>query len=321
MKTSETAVQRFEQIACGWRNSHGVAQFLDANITLSRANAMVAIRDSLQLRLAALAVERLENADTAPQAKVGKLNEALNRDFGLQSKDGAKAWEDYLTLVGFEYLEHLPPAVGIEVVLEHLGPLVGPLGKSRSVHCWPYVHGEAVLDLLEPYGSEERQTERRNARWFAKEPDVLVECDNLLVFVENKAVHPTVPDHGEPTKLGELLVLGWELAQLAGKRFLLLCMTSADGEVRLRNVRGRLSLREAVDESLAALEVDEAVAPMIAASVQGFTWSDWVQALEATSTQLETMNDPFYAKVHRRRAELLRQCLDAGYRLGKPRTA
>ena len=310
--------ETYERIAVDWRDAHGIEQFFDANITLGGGAAAQALRERIQLNLVALASDTLSLSDASHGRKAKTISEILRNDFGLKTQEGAKAWEDYLTLVGFEYLTQVPPASGPRQLLAEL--LRSPESVAfHTLRCWPYLRSPLVRELLARTG----YTAHLAARWWAVEPDVLIEGPEHLIFVENKPVVPTFPDHGKASKLGEMLVLGWLVARLGGKRFTLLAMTAPDGSVRLKDKKGTMTLHAASELAVHAVGVDpasEAGVEMVHA-VRGFTWADVSAGMDRTIEHLaaasDTPNHRFYADLFSKKRALLSKSLAEGYRIGQ----
>lgn len=311
-------LNEYEALSKDWRDAFGIQQFFDTNLTLGSSVASRAVREQIQLGLAAIAAERLTSAPAPQDAHRAKnLAEVLRTEFDLKTQDGAAAWEDYLTLVGFEYLEQVPVSYGPGLLFGALMGRAEPL-HLHTLRCWPYLRCQTARELLARTG----YTKHLHARWWAVEPDVLVEGATDLVFVENKPVEPKVPDHGTAAKLGEMLVLGWLAACLGGKRFTLLAMTSREGLVRLKGVRGSMPLRDACARALEAIGLDphQGAGPSVLACATGFTWPDVLIAMDEAKVALAADADgpsgAFYVDLLARRRSLLAATLERGFRLG-----
>ena len=306
----------YDLIAQDWRDSHGIRQFFDTNLTLGSGSASSLLRQKIQLQLADIAVEPQVDRPPMSARKARTLSEVLRADHGLKTQDGASVWEDYLTLVAFEYLTHVPPPAGPQTLFERL--LNRPAGfEYHTLTCWPYIKCAGARTLLTQLGYSQHVA----ARWWAVEPDVLVEGPRDLVFIENKPHRPTVPDHGESTKLGELLTLGWLLGELGGKRFTLLAMTSPDGSVRLKDAQGPLALADASARAIAAIGVDPSgsIGRAMLGSVQPFTWPGVLTAMDGVApSSRDYPNFGFYTAMFQDRQRLLSSTLEKGYRLGAP---
>lgn len=307
-------LDRYESLAQGWRRSRGLEQFFDTNITLGSSPAAAALRARIQLTLADDLISATLEPTEKKRKKLRSLSDVLRSEFGVKVSQGAPAWEDYLTLVGFEYLSHVPPGAGPGALFASL------LGRQSvldfdCVTTWPYLRGDGVRKLLAQTGYKAHLA----ARWWAVEPDVLVETATDLIFVENKAYRPSTPNHGKPEKLGEMLVLGFLLARLGGRRFTLLAMTSPEGTVRLDGLRGARSLTEACTAAIAALCVppDSDLGRAILASVRPFTWPDVLTGLDRAAEQTESISGGFYKRLFVRQRAFLEAVLDKGYKLGQ----